>query len=103
VVTSGVYERFFEEDGIRYHHLFSPSQGFPAAGNLLSVTVIANSAMDADALSTALFVLGYEKGNALIETLGGIDAVFVFEDKSIRVSPGADFFLTDDEYWIAAE
>jgi thiamine biosynthesis lipoprotein len=98
VVTSGSYERYFEADGVRYHHIFSPDTGYPADNNLLSVTVIADSSMDADALSTAAFVLGYEKGRTLIETLDGIEAVFVFEDMSVIKTPGVDFILTDEDY-----
>lgn len=98
VVTSGVYERFFEKDGTRYHHIFSPFSGYPANNGLLSVTVIADNAADADALSTAVFVLGYEKGKELIESLPGAEAVFVFEDMSVRKTSGANFKLTDNAF-----
>ena len=98
VVTSGVNERFFEKDGIHYHHIFSPSQGYPVNNGLLSVTIIGANSMDADALSTTLFVLGYEKSKPLIEALPGTEAVFVFEDLSVRITPGADFTLTDKSF-----
>jgi thiamine biosynthesis lipoprotein len=84
LVTSGVYERFFEENGVRYHHILDAKTGYPAVSGLLSVTIIAENSMDADALSTALFVLGYEKGAALLSQLPGVEAVFVFEDSSIK-------------------
>ena len=106
VVTSGIYERFFEENGIRYHHIFSPSfglpgkPGYPAQSGLLSVTLITDVSMDADALSTAIFVLGYERGMALFGSLPGIDAVFVFDDRSIRTTPGINFTLTDSNFYI---
>ena len=103
VVTSGVYERYFEADGVRYHHIFSPSSGYPSRNDLLSVTIIADNSMDADALSTATFVLGYEKGRALIESLENTEAVFVFEDKSVRMTPGADFSLADEEYRLVSD
>jgi thiamine biosynthesis lipoprotein len=54
--------------------------------------------MNADALSTAVFVLGYEKGRALIDSLAGTEAVFVFKDLSIRKTSGADFILTDNSF-----
>jgi thiamine biosynthesis lipoprotein len=98
VVTSGVYERFFIEDGVRYHHLFSPADGFPARTGLLSVSIITDISMDADALSTAVFVLGYEKGKALLESLENVEAVFVFENGSVRKTAGAAFELTSDAY-----
>jgi len=98
VVTSGVYERFFEEGGNRFHHIFLPSSGYPVKNGVLSVTIIANNSIDADALSTAVFVLGYEKGMALIESLSGAEAVFIFEDLSVRKTPGVDFILTDKTF-----
>lgn len=98
VVTSGAYERFFEEDGIRYHHIFSPFSGEPIINDLLSVTVIAPIAMDADALSTAVFVMGYEKGKQLIDSLPGTEAIFVFNNKSVRTTGSVDFTITDNSY-----
>jgi thiamine biosynthesis lipoprotein len=96
IVTSGIYERYFEKDGKHYHHLFSPSQGYPVENGLLSVTIIidisqTNASMDADALSTAVFVLGYDAGLALLEYFSDTEAVFIFEDRSIRTTPGAAF------------
>lgn len=102
LVTSGVYERFFEENGIRYHHLLSTKDGYPVNNGLVSVTVIADKSIDGDALSTSLFVLGFEKGYALAESRPGVDAFFVFEDFSIRGTPGAleHFTLSDGRYHI---
>jgi thiamine biosynthesis lipoprotein len=91
IVTSGVNERYFTQDGKRYHHIFSPATGFPADTGLLSVTIIADNSMDADGLSTAAFVLGWEKGSALIESLPGTEAVFIFEDLSVKKTDGAEF------------
>jgi len=93
IVTSGVYERFFEENGKRYHHIFDPSTGFPSYNGLLSVTIITNNSMDADALSTAVFVLGYEKGNALLESFPETEAVFVFDDRSVKTTSDANFMF----------
>jgi len=100
IVTSGVYERFFEKNGRHYHHIFSPWSGYPSENGLLSVTVIAEASMDADALSTSVFVLGYERGRRLIENKPGVEAVFVFEDNSVRITPGVDFRLTDRTFRI---
>ncbi|MCL2720832.1 MAG: FAD:protein FMN transferase [Treponema sp.] len=98
LVTSGVYERFFIRNEIRYHHIFNPSNGYPADNNLLSVTIIAQTAMNADALSTAVFVLGYEKGMELIKNIPDAEAMFVFKDRSIRTTSGVNFTLTDNTF-----
>ncbi|MDR0473263.1 MAG: FAD:protein FMN transferase [Treponema sp.] len=98
VVTSGVYERYFESEGIKYHHIFDTSTGYPCNNGLLSVTVIAGVSIDADALSTAVFVLGFEKGMALIESIDDAECIFILEDKSIRLSPNAYFILNDNNF-----
>ncbi|GHT77778.1 FAD:protein FMN transferase [Spirochaetia bacterium] len=100
VVTSGVYERFLELDGKRYHHILSTKNGFPVESGLLSVTIIADTSIDADALSTSAFALGYEAGSALVESIDGAMAIFVFEDKSVRGTKGVweIFSLSDAEY-----
>ncbi|MDD4159766.1 MAG: FAD:protein FMN transferase [Synergistaceae bacterium] len=79
VVTSGPYERYFESDGVRYHHIFDPATGYPARSDLASVTVIGADSTDADALSTALFVMGFGKSVSFLKDLKNIDAVLVTE------------------------
>jgi len=103
MVTSGVYERFFIENGIRYHHILSTRDGYPVQNKLLSVTIVADQSIDADGLSTTVFALGYEKGEKLVESLQGVDAIFVFEDLSIRASPGASksFRITNPNFHLA--
>jgi thiamine biosynthesis lipoprotein len=100
VVTSGVYERFFEEDGRRYHHILSTADGYPVRNGLLSVTIVAARSVDADALSTAVFALGYEKGRRLVESTPDTEAIFVFEDMSVRLTAGlgGNFTLTGEKY-----
>jgi thiamine biosynthesis lipoprotein len=100
LVTSGVYERFFESGGRRYHHILSTRTGYPVDSGLLAVTVISGNSMDADALSTSLFALGYEKGRPLVESMENTEAIFVFEDRSVRGSSGAfeHFTLTDGDF-----
>lgn len=91
VVTSGVYERGFEKDGVRYHHLLDPASGYPVQNGLCSVTVVSASSADGDALSTACFVLGLERGMALIERLDGIEALFITDDGVLHPSSGLKF------------
>lgn len=87
VVTSGDYERFFEQDGVRYHHIFDPRNGMPARG-CQSVTIITDSVALGDALATALFVLGPEKGLQLLEKYPHTEGLLVAADGSLHESPG---------------
>ena len=89
VVTSGVYERYFEENGIRYHHILNPDTGMPCNNGLLSVTIISESSFTGDCLSTGCFVLGMEQGLELVNSLDGVYAVFVDSDYNIYYSEGA--------------
>ena len=82
VSTSGIYEQKFEKNGRIYHHILDPKTGFPVNNGLESVTIISESGILSDALSTACFVLGYEKGGELAKAYG-CQAVFVTDDKKI--------------------
>ena len=86
ISTSGSYERYFEQDGVRYHHIIDPATGYPVRSNMIAVSVFADSATDADALSTACFVLGYEKAVKLLAGLPNTEALFIFSDNSIRTT-----------------
>ena len=87
IVTSGSNEQFFIKDCIRYHHILDPRTGSPAQSSLLSVTVICKDSTDADALTTALFILGPEKGMPLLNKMKA-EAIFVTDDLSVIVSRG---------------
>ena len=92
-VTSGIYERGFEVDGIRYHHLLNPKTGWPEQNELASVTILSDSSMEGDALATAAFILGREKGLKLIESMPGVEAVFIDRDRKVTYSSGAGDFI----------
>lgn len=88
VVTSGIYERYFEADGKKYHHILNPFTGFPEDNELMSVSIVATNSMLADALSTSTFLLGTEKGLKLIEQTDGTEAIFINKNHEIRTSKG---------------
>lgn len=85
--TSGDYERFFEKDGVRYHHILDPRTGFPARG-AQAVTLAAGDPTKADALATGVFVMGPVKGMELIERLEGVEGLIVDKDGGVRISSG---------------
>ena len=94
IVTSGAYERYFEKDGVKYGHIFDPATGRPATG-LVSVTVIGEDGMACDALSTALFVMGFEKACAFIVE-HDVRAVLYRGDGKVYVTPSLDGVFTVD-------
>lgn len=88
LVSSGSYERYFEQEGILYHHILDPSTGYPADTGLDSITILSDSSMEGDALSTACFLLGQQKGQELIESLPGIEALFITTDGALYRTSG---------------
>lgn len=90
VSTSGDYEKYFEKDGKRYHHILDANTGYPSDSGLVSVTVVCNNGMLGDALSTACFILGEEKSKALLDEYSAA-AVFVDEDLKVTTYGDVDF------------
>ena len=88
LVTSGTYERYFEHEGKRYHHVLDPFTGFPADRGLLAVTILSDSSLWGDALSTACLLLGVDDGLALIGSIPEAEALFVLTDGTVVTSPG---------------
>ena len=86
VVTSGDYERYFEKDGVIYHHILDPATGYPVQNDLDQVTIISDRSVDGDALSTTCFAMGLEDGLELIRSLDGVEAIFVTKDGEIHTS-----------------
>ena len=87
ISTSGDYEKYIEKDGVRYHHILDRRTGAPAENGLSSVTVVSKNGLVSDALSTACFVLGYEKSLPLLKTYDS-EAVFIDHDNQVTVTEG---------------
>ena len=88
LVSSGIYERYFELNDTYYHHLLNPKTGYPYDNGLLGVTIITHSSVDADALSTTCFALGLKEGMQLIEELDDVEAIFITTDNKLHKSSG---------------
>lgn len=96
IVTSGIYERYFEQDGKRYHHILDTSTGYPVDNNLASVTIVTDKSIDGDALAKS-FCMGVEKGKTFIKSQGA-EAIFVTKDSKVYLTDGLkDNFKINDE------
>jgi thiamine biosynthesis lipoprotein len=98
VVTSGDYQRCFtDKKGVRHHHILDPLTGYPSRSGLISVTIVSEDPLAADALSTAVFIAGLEKGLELMSRYPHTDAIFVDEDMQIFITKGLkDRFQSDE-------
>lgn len=89
VVTSGTYERYFVQDGVRYHHLLDTATGRPVSNGLVAVTIVAPRSLDADGYSTLAFCSGLERGRALVEaTAGAVEAAFFTDRFEVYATAG---------------
>lgn len=93
VVSSGIYERYFELDGKSYHHILNPKTGYPYDNGLIAVTIVSKRSVDGDALSTTCFSLGLTKGMDLINSMEEIYGYFITGDGEIHYSDGAEALL----------
>jgi len=100
VVTSGKYERYFMDDGVRYHHILSTADGYPIENGVASVSVVSEDATAADALSTLLFGLGLEEGLRRAEAMEGVEAIIIDEEHTVYTTSGLrdTFSLTDEDF-----
>ncbi len=103
VVTSGIYERFFELDGQIYHHILDAKTGYPLDNELLSVTIISDRSIDGDIYTTLLYGMGVEKGIAYLAAHPALDAIFVTRDKQVICSSSRqfNFALLDNRYQLS--
>ncbi|WP_373278483.1 FAD:protein FMN transferase [Shimwellia blattae] len=100
VVTSGIYERYFERHGRRYHHILDPHSGYPLDNELQSVTVISPDSLDGDIWTTLLYGFGVEKGCAALRQRPDLEAIFVTRDNQVICSSRRQFQFTllDDNF-----
>lgn len=97
-VTSGDYEKYFEHEGGRFHHIVDPKTGWPADSDLMSATVLSASSMEADALSTAVFVSGLDRGMKLIERFPGVEGVVITKEQTVFLTKGLqDCFVAQQD------
>ena len=88
VVTSGIYQRYIEKDGVIYHHILDPKTGFGADTDLASATVIGSCSADCDALATVCILEGSQRAADLIENTDGVEAIFILRDGTINYTGG---------------
>ena len=88
IVTSGVYERYLEENGVKYHHILSPKTGYPYDNELLGITIVSDKSVDGDALSTSVFAMGVEEGMNFVNSIDGIDAIFITKENKVYITNG---------------
>lgn len=102
IVTSGIYERFIEKDGVKYHHILSPDLGYPYENEIAGVSIISDKSIDGDCLSTLVFSLGVEKGLEFVEAMPGVDAIFITKNKEVYTTSGIkdNFKISNSEYVI---
>jgi thiamine biosynthesis lipoprotein len=105
VVTSGTYERYFVDPvtGVHYHHIFDPKTGYPTENELNGVAIICETSMEGDCLSTSVFAMGLEKGRAFVESLPGVDAIFITKDFKLHLTSGIEgqLELQSEDYEIS--
>lgn len=91
VVTSGIYERYLEVDGKKYHHLFDSRTGYPFDNDIAGISIVTNKSIDGDALSTSAYAMGTKAGLEFVEGLGdGTEAIFVTKDDKVYLTKGLE-------------
>ncbi len=103
IVTSGIYERYYEKDSIKYHHILDPKTGYPVDNDIMGISVITEKSVDGDALSTSLFMLGSKGAIDLVEKLKNVEIIVITKDKKILLSSGvgSNFTLMNSDFVLA--
>ncbi|MGN0398639.1 MAG: FAD:protein FMN transferase [Blautia sp.] len=95
IVSSGIYERYFEKDGVLYYHVLDPDTGYPAETDMAQVTILSKNSLEGDGLSTSCLLMGYEKARAFIDGMEDTEAVFVMKGGEIRYTEGCRITLAE--------
>jgi thiamine biosynthesis lipoprotein len=100
IVTSGIYEKYFEKDGKKYHHILNTSTGYPCDNSIAGVSIVSEKSIDGDAISTSVFSLGLEDGMKFINTIPGVECIFITKDKQVYITTGLkdNFKITNEEF-----
>lgn len=100
VVTSGNYERYFVQEGKRFHHIIDPITGYPSESDIISATIISENSIDGDGLSTGVYIMGIHKAIKLIEEIKGVEAILITRHKEVYVTSGMreNFKITNNEF-----
>ncbi len=103
VVTSGIYERYIEKDGVKYHHILNPKTGYPYESEIAGVSIISDKSIDGDALSTLIFTKGIEEGVKFLNEIDSVEAIFISKDKKVYLTSGMKdkFKLLNQEFVIS--
>ena len=88
------------QGGKRFHHIIDPKTGYPSVSKIISATIISDNSIDGDGLSTGVYIIGIDKAMALIESISGVDAIFITEDKKTYITSGIKdiFTITNEEF-----
>ena len=102
IVTSGTYERCYEDKGQIYHHIIDPRTGKPSNSDLVSVTIISNDSIEGDGLTTGLLIMGLEEGKKLVKQRKNIEAIFITKDNMVYITSGIKekFLLLDQKFYL---
>ena len=96
-VTSGIYERYINYKGVKYHHILNPKTGYPSDEDIVSVTIVGTDSSVSDALSTSVFMLGVERGLKLINSLEDYEAIIITKDEKIYISNNLEFIQINNK------